>query len=77
MKEFGIDISVYQGNFNFDAAVNEGVKFVIVKGGGGDDGFYKDRLFEQNYVACKAKNLPIGWGIEKKNNTIYFYPEPK
>ena len=60
MKEFGCDISRWQGAFNFDAAVNEGVKFVIVKGGGGDDGLYVDRNFEQNYAACKARNLPVG-----------------
>ena len=60
MREFGIDISKWQGNFDFDKAVAEGVKFVIVKGGGGDDGLYRDPKFETNYAEVKKRNLPTG-----------------
>lgn len=60
MKKFGIDISRWQGDFNFDKAIAEGVEFVIVKGGGGDAGIYKDVKFERNYIEAKAKGLPIG-----------------
>ena len=35
MKTFGIDISRWQGNFNLKAAMEEGVKFAVIKGGGG------------------------------------------
>ena len=48
-KQLGIDISVYQGDFPLDIAVSEGVKFVIIKAGGGDAGLYKDDKFERNY----------------------------
>jgi hypothetical protein len=56
----GIDISRWQGDFNMKAAVKEGIKFVIVKGGGGDDGLYKDSKFEANYKNAKANSLPVG-----------------
>ena len=59
-KLFGIDISVHQGDFPLDVAVSEGVKFVIIKGGGGDAGLYKDSKFERNYSFAKQLNLPVG-----------------
>lgn len=81
VKKFGIDISRWQGNFNFDKAVKEGVEFVIVKGGGGDDGLYVDRKFNENYNAVKQHKLPIGvyWFskalsvAEAKKEAEYFY----
>ncbi len=60
MKLFGIDISKWQGNFDFTSAVNEGVRFAVIKGGGGDDGLYKDAMFERNYIAAKEKGIPVG-----------------
>ena len=59
-KQLGIDVSVYQGDFPLDIAVSEGVKFVIVKAGGGDAGLYKDDKFERNYDFAKRIKLPIG-----------------
>lgn len=59
-KQLGIDISVYQGDFPLDIAVSEGVKFVIVKAGGGDAGLYKDDKFERNYDFAKRIKLPVG-----------------
>lgn len=56
----GIDISRWQGDFDLERAKNEGFEFVIVKGGGGDDGLYKDRQFERNYAAAKSLGMPIG-----------------
>ena len=35
---FGIDVSRWQGNFNFAKAKAEGVTYAILKAGGGDDG---------------------------------------
>ena len=36
-QRFGIDVSHWQGNFNFaNAKNNEGVEFAIIKAGGGD-----------------------------------------
>lgn len=60
MQWFGIDTSRYQGDFNFKQAVAEGVQFVILKAGGGDDGLYKDSQFENSYKKCKELNLPVG-----------------
>ncbi len=60
MKKFGIDISKWQGNFDFKKAVKEGVTFAILKGGGGDSGLYTDALFEKNYAEAKKNNIPIG-----------------
>lgn len=59
-KLFGIDISAHQGDFPLDVAVSEGVKFVILKAGGGDCGLYKDTKFERNYQFAKELNLPVG-----------------
>lgn len=81
MKEFGIDISKWQGNFDFQKAVAEGVKFIIVKGGGGDSGLYVDSKFERNYAEAKKHNLPVGvyWFSraltvkEAENEADYFY----
>jgi hypothetical protein len=60
MTKFGIDVSRWQGNFNFDQAKSEGVEFVIIKAGGGDDGLYRDSKFERNYANAKAAGLPVG-----------------
>ena len=60
MQWFGIDVSRWQGDFNFKQAVKEGVQFAILKAGGGDDGLYKDSQFENNYKKCKSLGLPIG-----------------
>lgn len=60
MKEFGIDVSRWQGDFNFRQAVSEGVKFAIIKGGGGDSGLYVDSKFARNYTEAKRQGLPVG-----------------
>lgn len=60
MKKFGIDISGWQRNIDFKDAMNEGVTFAIIKGGGGDDGLYTDVYFNENYLKAKALGLPVG-----------------
>ena len=60
MKKFGIDISHWQGDFNFKAAKAEGVEFAIIKGGGGDGGLYVDRRFKENYDKAQQLSLPVG-----------------
>lgn len=57
---FGIDISRHQGDFNLTQAKAEGVQFVIIKAGGGDDGLYKDSQFENNYAKAKKNEIPCG-----------------
>lgn len=81
IEQFGIDISRYQGNFDLSAAAREGVCFVIVKGGGADDGYYTDRNFLRNYGQAKALGMPVGvyWFSyaltveDAKKEAAYFY----
>ena len=58
--KWGIDVSRWQGNFNFEKAKAEGIKFAILKAGGGDSGLYKDSKFERNYTECLNINIPVG-----------------
>ena len=68
-QRFGIDVSHWQGDFNFANAKNkEGVEFAIIKAGGGDAGLYKDSRFEDNYRKCVECGLPKG---------AYFYGNAK
>lgn len=58
--KWGIDVSRWQGNFNFAQAKKEGVEFAILKAGGGDAGLYKDSKFERNYAECMKLGIPVG-----------------
>lgn len=62
MKEImkGIDVSHWQGDFDWSAAKNEGYSFAVIKGGGGDGGLYTDSAFRRNYEAAKALGIPVG-----------------
>ena len=60
MRTFGIDVSRWQGDFDFARAVSEGVGYVIIKGGGADGGLYRDPKFEDNYKKAKDAGLPVG-----------------
>lgn len=60
MKVFGIDISKWQGDFDFNKALQEGAKYVIIKAGGADGGLYRDPKFEENYKNAKAAGLGVG-----------------
>ncbi|MBE6989155.1 MAG: hypothetical protein E7426_00190 [Ruminococcaceae bacterium] len=81
MRKFGIDVSTWQGDFNFEKAVAEGVQFAVLKGGGGDDGLYVDRRFADNYRKAAALDLPVGcyWfsraltAEEARREADYFY----
>lgn len=57
MKTFGIDVSKWQGNFDFDLAKSQGVQFAILRGAYACG---KDTKFDQYYAACKLVDLPIG-----------------
>ena len=85
-KQFGIDISEHQGKYALAQAKKDGVKFVIIRGGGGDgvrtaDGLYKDAQFERNYKEAKKLGLPVGvyWfskaltEAQAKKEAEYFY----
>ena len=57
MKTFGIDVSKWQGDFDFEKAKDEGIKFAILRGAYACG---KDIKFEQYYKACKALDIPVG-----------------
>ena len=56
-EKFGIDISVWQGNFDFKKAISEGIEFVIIRGA---YSLNKDRNFENNYNNAMNNNLSVG-----------------
>lgn len=56
-KIFGIDISVWQKNIDFQKIKEEGVNFVIARGMYGNA---KDTEFENNYFKAKNHNIAIG-----------------
>lgn len=57
MKKFGIDVSFWQGNFDFKKAQSEGIEFAILRGAYARG---KDKKFESYYSKCKALNIPVG-----------------
>ena len=56
-RVFGIDVSKWQGNFDFNKAKNEGVKFAILRGAYSTS---KDVKFETYYKNAKAQGLDVG-----------------
>ena len=84
MQIFGIDISVWQKGINLTTAKNEGVKFVILRGGytgSKNKALAKDSQFENHYKNAKANGLSVGayWFSracsydEGVKEAIYFY----
>ena len=56
----GIDVSSWQGNIDFNKVKASGIQFVILKAGGSDAGFYKDKRFYDNYVKATQAGLHVG-----------------
>lgn len=56
----GIDVSKWQGVIDWSAVKASDVQFAILKAGGSDAGFYKDPMFEKNYIGAKSIDMPIG-----------------
>jgi lysozyme len=54
----GIDVSVWQGNIDFNKVKASGISFVIIRAGYGNGN--KDKWFEENYRKAKAAGLHIG-----------------
>ena len=57
MKVFGIDVSKWNGDFDFSKAKSEGVKFAVLRGAYACE---KDVRFESYYKACKSLLIPVG-----------------
>ena len=56
----GIDVSVYQGNIDWQAVKNSEVEFAILRVGYGREDYQKDETFEENYTGAKVVGMPIG-----------------
>ena len=69
MAEWGIDVSKWQGNFDFTVLNPE---FVIIKAGGSDDGLYMDSKFLHNYTTAKNDGIPCGcyWYTKAKSDVL-------
>lgn len=55
----GIDVSVWQGDIDFEAVKADGIEVVYIRSSIGSD--YTDSLFRQNYERAKAAGLRIGF----------------
>lgn len=61
MQKFGIDVSRWQGDFDFTGAKEtDGIEFAIIKCGGADDGLYTDSRFEDNYSKLSKTDIHAG-----------------
>ena len=58
-KTYGIDVSHWQGAIDFKQVATV-CDFVIIKAGGSDAGFYRDKKFETNYKRAKEAGLFVG-----------------
>lgn len=61
MKKFGIDVSEWQGQINWDLVKNK-VDFAILRLGwiGNKKNHTLDKYFERNYSECKRLGIPVG-----------------
>ena len=57
---FGLDISKWQNGLDIKGIKLQGVDFIIIKAGGGDDGIYTDSCFEAFYQDCINEHIDIG-----------------
>ena len=60
MIKYGIDVSQWQGDIDWDKVKAAGYKFVIIRAGYGKYISQKDKKFEQNYAGAKRVGLHIG-----------------
>ena len=71
MSKFGIDVSEWQGQINWEK-VKSNIKFAILKLGniGDNNKFWLDKFFERNYAECTRLNIPIGVYVYCYTNTV-------
>ncbi len=55
----GIDVSVWQGEINFEAVRQDGIEIVYIRSSSGSG--FVDPNFEQNYERAKAAGLSVGF----------------
>lgn len=56
----GIDVSVHNGNIDWQKVKNAGIDFAILRACYGRLASQKDERFEQNYSGAKAAGVPVG-----------------
>ena len=56
----GIDVSVHNGDIDWQKVKADGIEFAILRAGYGKLASQKDQKFEQNYKNAKAVNFPVG-----------------
>ena len=56
----GIDVSVHNGNIDWNRVKNDGIGFAILRAGYGKVASQKDKKLEDNYAGAKAAGIPIG-----------------
>ena len=56
----GVDVSVYQGNIDWNKAKADGIEFAVIRAGYGKYVSQKDKYFDQNMKNAKAAGLPCG-----------------
>ena len=60
VEKKGIDISVWQGNINWEKVKSAGIEFAMLRCGFGKNSHQKDTQFETNYKNAKAAGVPVG-----------------
>ncbi len=69
---FGVDISSWQGDVDFNALKKAGCDFVFIRIGKGIDGdITEDNYFETNLKAAKAAGLKIGVYFYTTDNSVF------
>jgi len=56
----GIDVSVHNGNIDWNKVKADGIEFAILRAGFGRLEKQKDEKFEQNYSGAKNAGIPVG-----------------
>lgn len=56
----GIDVSTWQGQIDWVKVKMSGIQYAILKCGGSDAGYYKDKWFEYNYAQARAQGIKVG-----------------
>ncbi len=56
----GIDVSVHNGNINWQKVKNAGIQFAILRAGYGRELSQKYAKFEENYRNAKVAGIPVG-----------------
>ena len=56
----GIDVSVYQGNIEWNKVKADSIDFAILRAGYGREFSQKDAKFERNYAGCLEHDISVG-----------------